>query len=58
MKLLSGRPLEMSKAIEENELVWAKMRGYPHWPAKVSGYNWWCALIREHTAVFTFTTNI
>lgn len=27
---------KMSQTYREGELVWAKMRGHPHWPAKVS----------------------
>ena len=28
--------VDMSKTFKEKEVVWAKMRGHPHWPAKVS----------------------
>ena len=26
----------MAKRFKVNDLVWAKMKGHPHWPAKVS----------------------
>ena len=28
----------MSKEFKEHDLVWAKMRGYPAWPARVRSY--------------------